>query len=179
MSVELHIRTRGGLRPDPEWDPVLTLFYYIHHDYPQSNFDGQSGKFLTNALQGVIAIHIENCGFQAVHVTRGTKKNASPRKQSNVSPNKIPLVKTNSPIRMPDMKMKTASNQIAADPGGQSSQTPSVARGYLRGCVSGEGVEVTYVSSELELLEQLVSVVRRYMYACSKTCSLNLFLKPV
>ncbi|CAI8031969.1 DNA polymerase zeta catalytic subunit [Geodia barretti] len=48
---------------------------------------------------------------------------------------------------------------ISAGPGGQSSQTT---RGYLSGCVSGEGVEVTYVSSESELFEQLVSVVRRH-----------------
>lgn len=174
MSVELHVRTRGGLRPDPEWDPVLTVFYYIHHDYPQSNFDGQSEKFFSNDTLGIIAIDIENCGFQGVHVSRETKKNASPRKQPNSSPKKKPLAdsKTNSPIRTPDKKppaspAKAASNQITGgqgDPGVQSSQTMAVARGYLSGCVSGEGVEVTHVTSESELFEQLVCVIRRYIY---------------
>ena len=34
MSMELHIRTRGDLRPDPEFDPILALFYSIHNDVP-------------------------------------------------------------------------------------------------------------------------------------------------
>ena len=165
MSVELHVRTRGSLRPDPEWDPVLTLFYYIHHDYPHSNFDGQSAKFFQKDLQGVVAIDIKNCGFQAIHVSRETKKNSSPRKQPNNSPNKKPLVDSNSPITTPDKKMPEKLTSISAGPGGQSSQTT---RGYLSGCVSGEGVEVTYVSSESELFEQLVSVVRRYVRCVAK-----------
>ena len=37
-----------------------------------------------------------------------------------------------------------------------------VAKGYLSGYVSGDDVEVTYVSSESELLETLVAIVRRH-----------------
>ncbi|CAM1296166.1 REV3L (predicted) [Pycnogonum litorale] len=34
MSLEIHIETRGDLRPDPEFDAVLAIFYKIHQDVP-------------------------------------------------------------------------------------------------------------------------------------------------
>ena len=170
MSVELHIRTRGNLRPDPEWDPILTLFYYIHYDYPHSIPGRQSGR---NIL-GAIAIDIKNCGFQAVNITRHTKGKRSPRKRPIKSPHKSPAKsQTAQPIKSPK---KPASNEASIaktcnqTPGGgcglgvQSSQTltsPVVAKGYLYGCVSGEDVDVMYVSSETELLEALVTIIRR------------------
>ena len=32
MSVELHIRTRKALRPDPEFDAICAIFYNIEHE---------------------------------------------------------------------------------------------------------------------------------------------------
>ena len=34
MSVELHCRTRGDLRPDPESDEICAIFYSILNDVP-------------------------------------------------------------------------------------------------------------------------------------------------
>ena len=159
MSVELHIRTRGRLRPDPECDPVLTIFYHINHDYPSQIFDGQSAKISAQDLVGVIAIDIENCGFQGIHVSRETKKNASPWKQFGKQESHASNV-------MP----QTSSNQNVVVPGNhevqslQGSTCMPVGRGYLCGCVSGEDVKVTYVRSESELLDQLVAVVHRYVW---------------
>ena len=34
--MELHIRTRGDNKPDPEHDPIRALFYTIHNDIPPS-----------------------------------------------------------------------------------------------------------------------------------------------
>ena len=34
MSCELHLASRGSLRPDPEFDSVLAVFYSITHDAP-------------------------------------------------------------------------------------------------------------------------------------------------
>ena len=34
LSLELHIETRGDLRPDPEFDPVVCIFYSIFNDVP-------------------------------------------------------------------------------------------------------------------------------------------------
>ena len=169
MSVELHIRTRGCLKPDPECDPVLSVFYYIHHDYPPQNFDGQSEKKISQNHIGVIAIDIENCGFQGVHVSRETKKNASPRKLP-VSKHPHVDLSSNRPTTLSDQSHNDSatSNQAAVAPangGVQSSRTLTstmVAMGYLGGCVGGEGVKVTYVTSESELFDQLVAIVRRY-----------------
>ncbi len=34
MSVELHCRTRGDLRPDPQSDEVCGVFYSVFNDVP-------------------------------------------------------------------------------------------------------------------------------------------------
>lgn len=181
MSVELHIRTRGDLRPDPEWDPVLTIFYYIHHDYPHSN----PGEHSKKPPLGVIAIDIQNSGFQAVHTSKQIRGKQSPRKRpirsSEISPRQqLPITSLakspkKRPIKSPDNQVslneatkqsqKTADGGcVPGDSGVQSLRTlnyPVVAKGYLSGCVSGDDVEVKYVSSEGELLEELVTTVRR------------------
>ena len=170
MSVEPHIRTRGCLKPDPECDPVLSVFYYIHHDYLPQNFDGQSEKKISQNHIGVIAIDIENCGFQGVHVSRDTKKNASPRKLP-VSKHPHVDLSSNRPTTLSDQSHNddsATSKQAAVSPANgevQSAWTLTstmVARGYLGGCVGGEDVKVTYVTSESELFDQLVAIVRRY-----------------
>lgn len=167
-SIELHVRTRGSLRPDPECDPVLAIFYYIHHDYPTSNFDGQSRKNLT----GVIAIDIENCGFQAtVHASRVIKNaSSSPRKRPKSSPNKQSLVdsKTTSPIGTLDRKHQPTAGSDGSDTAPRTLPPLAVARGYLSGCGQSdrggeEEVEVEYVESELELIERLVDLCHRWV----------------
>ena len=179
MSVELHVRTRGSLRPDPEWDPILAIFYYIHHDYSHPNPVWGHPKI---SILGVIAIDIGNSGFQTVHHSR---QKPSPRKQPIKSPSKSPkqqlLIKvtTKSPKKQtsgpltkitpeePANNPQKTTNQNRDNIGSaglrvQSSPSPVVAKGYLSECVSGEGVEVTYVSSESELLEVLVKTVQRH-----------------
>lgn len=174
MSVELHVRTRGSLRPDPEWDPVLTVFYYIHHDYPHSTLGGHSKI----SLLGVIAIDIKNSNFVAVHSSRQSK-GKSPRKPTIGSPRQ--QIPTKSPAKSPKKQpIKSADDKVPQNGtanfsttnqdddstsgvfGGHSLNSPVVTKGYVSGCVSGEDVEVKYVSSETELLEELVTTVRRY-----------------
>jgi DNA polymerase zeta len=33
--MELHIQTRGDLRPDPSYDPIRALFYMVVNDVPE------------------------------------------------------------------------------------------------------------------------------------------------
>ena len=180
MSVELHTRTRGSLRPDPEWDPVLAIFYYIHHDCPRS-IPGRHPRNLENSHLGVIAIDVENCNFTTVHSSRLVKGKASPKKQPIKSPDKSPRQRSKkSPAKSPTTRpikspAKSPSNQSNTSPRmspnqsrGQSSRTlnsstSATTRGYLCGCVGGRGggVEVRYVSSEQQLLEELTATVRR------------------
>ena len=75
MSVEVHTHTRGSLKPDPDLDPVLAIFYYIHHDWPRP--DGSPGE---NSRLGVIAIDIELSGFTSFVGVPPSKKGATPTK---------------------------------------------------------------------------------------------------
>lgn len=34
MSLEVHVVTRENLRPDPQYDPIVALFYAIYNDIP-------------------------------------------------------------------------------------------------------------------------------------------------
>ena len=33
--MELHVRTRKSLNPDPEFDPICAIFYHIEHETTQ------------------------------------------------------------------------------------------------------------------------------------------------
>ena len=175
MSVELHVKTRGSLRPDPEWDPILAIFYYIHHDYPHSNPAGGHPRI---SILGVIAIDLVNSDFLTVHCSRQAKGKPSPRRQPIKSPNKSPRQRLpiTSPAKSPRKQtIRSPSTSVSQETTNQnednnastslrvqSSPSPMVAKGCLSGCVSSDGVEVTYVSSESELLETLVTIVRRH-----------------
>jgi len=37
LSVELHVTTRGGLKPDPQFDAVMAICYHIRNDWPTNN----------------------------------------------------------------------------------------------------------------------------------------------
>ena len=187
MSVELHTRTRGSLRPDPECDPVLAVFYYLHNDWPLADPGGRENSHL-----GVIAIDVENCNFKPVHSSKqtavgggGTPRKSptqsprkqpmkspapSPRKQPMKSPAKSPqrqpiVSPTKSPAKASadsSAKMATGAGESAGD-GGQGSRPldSALVQGYLDHCGVGRGVEVTYVRGEVELMEEVARMVRR------------------
>jgi hypothetical protein len=53
LSMELHVHTRGKLRPDPDLDPVCAIFYALHSDIPPDGGEREfSGVFLTAAADG-------------------------------------------------------------------------------------------------------------------------------
>uniref|UniRef100_A0A182SLL2 DNA-directed DNA polymerase family B exonuclease domain-containing protein n=1 Tax=Anopheles maculatus TaxID=74869 RepID=A0A182SLL2_9DIPT len=37
MSLEVHVNTRGDLRPNPSTDPIAAIFYRIHNDVPSDH----------------------------------------------------------------------------------------------------------------------------------------------
>mgnify|MGYP002716556908 FL=1 len=46
LFVEVHIRTRKNLRPDPDYDPIRALFYTISFDSPGK--DDETGVIVVN-----------------------------------------------------------------------------------------------------------------------------------
>lgn len=187
MSVELHIRTRQGLRPDPERDPVLALFYYIHNDWPLP--DGRTD----NDTRGVIAIDLTNHSTQSTP-TKGLspakkitakltkespqKYKGSPQKykgspqKSKGSPQKYkespqkykgsPQKYKGSPLHniLSDvLKEVTLESEEVAD-----STDTDTTRHYLEHCglPTGTGLKVTYVNTEVELYNELIQLVRGF-----------------
>ena len=158
LSVELHVRTRASLRPDPEFDPVLAIFYFIHNDWPlpSSGGDGSHGD---NTELGIIAIDVDNAGFRQPHAGKTSpvkpdisKGGRSHRKGSTSRPKQ----KSPSPIKSP-----TLSPSLSATGGSTSSSPQLRIKRFLDGCALATDVKVTYVSSELELIERLVQLVKR------------------
>ena len=49
LSVELHMESRGDLRPDPDFDPIVCLFYTIHNDVPEGEMQDVSGMIIVNS----------------------------------------------------------------------------------------------------------------------------------
>ena len=50
LSLELHVETRGDLRPDPEFDSIQGIFYSIFNDVPpESGTRHQTGAIIVDA----------------------------------------------------------------------------------------------------------------------------------
>ncbi len=170
MSLELHTHTRGSLKPDPELDPVLAVFYFIHHDWPRP--DGSPGE---NTRLGIIAIDIDHSGFTSF-VGVPVKTEATPTKGNAATPTKGSMTKENAatptkggaatPIKPSDLQdvspAKVLSSHVQAGTctHGRSSRRSRDPDGYLSRCGLPCHVEVKYVSCEHELLQCLVRLVR-------------------
>jgi len=53
LSVELHVTTRGGLKPDPQFDAVMAICYHIRNDWPTND---PVSMETTNEYTGVIVL---------------------------------------------------------------------------------------------------------------------------
>ena len=147
MSIELHVRTRASLRPDPEFDPILAVFYYIHNDWP---LDGSADREEDNTQLGIIAIDVDNCGFK---ILASSSKIKTEKDKGEASPMKTiaPAAGKKSPSPSP-AKCLTPTPSASSDPN---------VHHYLDGCGLATEIEVNYVSSEVELIKKLVQLVKQ------------------
>lgn len=153
LTVELHVRTRALLRPDPEFDPVLAVFYYIHNDWPLPSGDG--GSHGNNTELGIIAIDVDNAGFrQSLMGKHSPVKTDSSKGERLQEKGSISCLKQKSPS---PLKSPTLSPSAG---GSNSSASQPRIKQFLDGCGLATDIKVTYVSSELELFEKLVQLVR-------------------
>ena len=160
MSVEVHVRTRGNLKPDPEMDPILAIFYFIHNDWPSSN---SAHPFKDNTRLGIIAVNITDQTSRTNH-KHGTF-DLLQQLHKNVTHNDSILTKGQ---RSPDHggkadslvgKQQNTDHSNSPANGGGDKEGQSV-DGYLANCGISTDVEIIYVSSELDLLDKLVFLVR-------------------
>lgn len=57
MSLEIHVRTRGALRPDPQHDEIICMFYHIQNNSPETALAGDGSDQLAalpSKVTGVI-----------------------------------------------------------------------------------------------------------------------------
>ena len=160
LSIELHIETRASLQPDPEFDPILAVFYFIHNDWPLPSGEGSGchgdgcGSHGDNTELGVIAIDIDNAGFKRCHTGKPSPlKPESGQSQEGKTSTSHSTRNSPSPLKSP-----VALSPSPAAPSIGSS--PQIQR-FLDGCGLEANLKVTYVSSELELFEKLVELVRQ------------------
>ncbi len=144
----MHVRTRLGLKPDPEWDPVLVLFYSIHNDWQDNSI-----------TSGLIVIDVNQCKDLGTPVKRN-KVTKSPVKNSPVkaSPKKLSKTKASrlvpkSPLKNFTMHPNTISN-IPVDTDRSHS--------YLDHCGLSPNLSITYVAKESDLFEELVKLVKHH-----------------
>ncbi|XP_019624970.1 PREDICTED: DNA polymerase zeta catalytic subunit-like [Branchiostoma belcheri] len=82
ISMELHVRTRRELRPDPEYDPICMLFYCLHDD-------GQTATGQRAEVTGVIIVDKDSVeGEDIVDVNQPSTSTAAPpvRRAQNCRP---------------------------------------------------------------------------------------------
>ena len=145
----MHVRTRLGLKPDPEWDPVLVLFYSIHNDW-QAN----------NVTSGLIVIDVNQCKDLGTPVKR-SKATKSPVKNSPVKASPKKLSKTKASRLVPKSPLK---NFTMLHPNTISNIPVDTDRShrYLDRCGLSPNISITYVTKESDLFEELVKLVKHH-----------------
>lgn len=181
MSIEVHVRTRLGLKPDPEWDPVLVIFYSIINDWePDDVTEGLIAIDLnSNSIDDFNSPSVKISSIKKSPVHRSPAKlsptHKSPAKPSPTrkSPAK-PSPRKTSPRKPQHQKSSrlapivSLKNFIAS---GQSSSSTSssmyqrkdgdTCHQYLDRCGLSPSISITYVQNESELFDELVKLVRR------------------
>lgn len=65
VSVEVHISTRGGLNPDPQFDAVMAVCYHVNNDW---SLNDSNTMATAHQYTGVIAVipstTIDSCNDQ-------------------------------------------------------------------------------------------------------------------
>jgi DNA polymerase zeta len=70
LSVEVHVITRGQLRPDPAVDPIASIFYSIFNDVPiTSNEPTSENGMIVNQEMLACARNFKNCNQKGFHVS--------------------------------------------------------------------------------------------------------------
>lgn len=149
MSAEVHVRTRGDLRPDPNHDPVLCIFYCLYNDVPDSLVSDDSVKEVAGAIVvGPTILRVPS--------------------DKEVEGKKAGLVRDMEDLlKSPDFSSSAPSEDDSSALGDSSPHESSSRRRRCKGnlfhrsgVTSLEALE--YVASERELIDALVRLVRKW-----------------
>ncbi len=161
MSIEIHVQTRLGLKPDPEWDPVLVVCYSIQNDWEP-------------AIQrtGLIVIDMNVCNDISSPVKHKPMK-SSPIKKSPMKSSPIKKSPMKSPKKQETIKQsrlnsttqfKNFTNNFIHDPIPSTATSNTITNGndqFLQGSSLSPDLNIIYVNNESDLFDELVKLVLR------------------
>lgn len=149
LSIEVHVETRGDLRPDPEVDSMKAIFYSIFNDVqPERGTRKETGVFIVDPESAN-----ENLGDKdstnQIPLTKVTRP---------YSPQPGPSTASDSPIMRGSQAL--ASTSKVTDTSSKVREAQVLKKTLLQ--KSGvHGVTVTYVKDEEELLKTFIDFVHR------------------
>lgn len=67
--MEVHVRTRRDLKPDPDIDPICAIMYCIWQDLKRgSSVDREVSGMLVADQEGQDLKHLDHCGLPGLHI---------------------------------------------------------------------------------------------------------------
>ncbi|XP_041353976.1 LOW QUALITY PROTEIN: uncharacterized protein LOC121371842 [Gigantopelta aegis] len=151
LSMELHVETRGDLRPDPEVDSIQVLFYSILNDVPPSEGD----RWVT----GLIIVD-KTSAQQDVRVLPGQ---CDPGPDTGGNSSLRPSMSSPKPSTSSHLP-STSSSSSAASPS-KSHQPSPTSKKHMPTLFQKSGVSeknVCYVMSEEELIDSFITLIARW-----------------
>lgn len=70
MSLEIHVKSRGDLKPDPKLDPVIAIFYFVHQE-ESTDRPNHCGILIQSQILPSTDLDLANCN-------NGTEKCIAP-----------------------------------------------------------------------------------------------------
>ena len=137
--MELHIETRKDLCPDPEFDPILGIFYHLHRDIPD-------GIALRDEIIGMILVDPE------------LQKDLSMQDENELNAANLPFTSTQKSTIV-DNRFPFSEIDCSKD-NNWKPYKPSTYRKSLAGCGIADMIK-EYVPNEISLLRALVRLIKR------------------
>ncbi|GFO03605.1 DNA polymerase zeta catalytic subunit-like [Plakobranchus ocellatus] len=185
LSLELHIETRGDLRPDPELDPIQAVFYSVLDDVPvdkgkrsvtgiilidtaswasittrQQTFDPQAAQRPQPASTGDDTSTSKTAAHPHTDLDKNVQRTppCSPRPVASQSPS--PTTKKGGRGKGRGRGGKASAKSPVRT--GHPSHGAPTDQALLEKCSISGDVEVTYVKDEMHLLGTLIDLVIRF-----------------
>ncbi|XP_071115137.1 uncharacterized protein [Haliotis cracherodii] len=154
MSMEVHVETRGDLRPDPEVDTMQAIFYSIFNDVPPAKGERHITGAIVVDVASARAAHMPNS-------PRPKPRPVSPQPStSRARPEQRPVSPKPSTSRArpePKLGISRSSDEADASLARTRRQTASILK------KSGvEDINTEYVTNETELVESFVKLIHKY-----------------
>ena len=135
VSLELHVETRGDLRPDPEFDSIQGLFYSVFNDVPPERG--------TRHETGAIIVDAESANQNQASASAASKVSGDPVPGTSKSHDPVPGTSKSSDTALSASKSAPKDKITVLQKSGVA------------------GLEVTYVKNEPELLQTFIDFIKK------------------